>query len=55
MIADVLRDIKESSNTDLYKKYNIIINSDGTVYNKKTGHYYQNLVSWLNELDTKNA
>lgn len=47
MIPNFLKEIKTCEDSELYKKYKIRINSDGTVYDAKTKTLYNNLIQWV--------
>jgi arginyl-tRNA--protein-N-Asp/Glu arginylyltransferase len=48
MIPNLLKEIKTCEDFELYKKYKIQVNSDGTVYDTKSKKLYNNLIEWIN-------
>ena len=51
MSLNILSQIKSSSNHQLYTKYKIFVNVDGTVYDKFSNTNYQSLIDWVNSID----
>lgn len=47
MIPNLLKEIKTCEDSELYKKYKIQVNNDGTVYDTKTKTLYNNLIHWV--------
>lgn len=51
MQKSILLQIKNFTDKQLYTRYKILVNSDGTVYDKRNKCNYQSLVEWANLLD----
>lgn len=47
MFPDLLAQIKNSDASQLCKKYNIIVNADGTAYDKCNKKTFNTLVEWV--------
>lgn len=48
MQSELLRDIKVCEPDELYKKYKICVNQDGTVYDRTKNILFENLLEWSN-------
>lgn len=48
MIPNFLHDIKSCDEQLIRKKYNIIVNDDGTVYDQKQKLLFQSCIEWIN-------
>lgn len=51
MQKSILSQLKFFTDKQLYGRYKILVNSDGTVYDNKNKRIYQSLVEWANLLD----
>ena len=52
MKKSLLFEIKNYSSHQLFTKYKITVNDDGTVYDKKNGESFRSLMEWSqNKLD----